>query len=142
MDEIDGAAWRLMVQRWALSPYEVLAGKLTFCNKQRRDDPPRNVVHARLLLRLVWRYSRRNRCKPLYSAAAGNGSDGDALAQSCRGRPIRAGWNSTAAANVQNNAKAISLPILNMLGYLDAAMLPNAMALVMALKITARVNVD
>ena len=47
MDEIDGATWRLIIRRWALSPYEVLAGKLMFCNEYGRDNPPRNVDHAR-----------------------------------------------------------------------------------------------
>jgi hypothetical protein len=36
MDRIDDAAWRLMIQAWALSPYVVLAGKLMFGNKHGR----------------------------------------------------------------------------------------------------------
>jgi hypothetical protein len=31
---IGGAAWRLLIQTWALSPYGVLAGMLMFSNKQ------------------------------------------------------------------------------------------------------------
>jgi hypothetical protein len=34
MDGINGAAWRLMIHIWALSPYGVLAGMLMFSNKQ------------------------------------------------------------------------------------------------------------
>jgi hypothetical protein len=30
----NGAAWRLMIHIWALSPYGVLAGVLMFGNKQ------------------------------------------------------------------------------------------------------------
>src|SRR5262249_29098664 len=44
----------------------------------------------------------------------------------CRGRPISTGWNSTAAAIVHRSASAIILPMLDMPGYLDAHMLPNA----------------
>src|SRR5215831_17078667 len=59
-----------------------------------------------------------------------------------RGFPIRAGWNSTAAAIVQTSAKAISFPILDVAGSLDNHRLPNALAVAMALKMTARVKVD
>ena len=60
----------------------------------------------------------------------------------CRGRPIRTGWNSTAATIVHSSDSAISLPMLDMPGYFDAHMLPNATAVVMALNTTARVSVD
>jgi hypothetical protein len=59
-----------------------------------------------------------------------------------RGRPISAGWNSTAAAIVQTSARAINLPMLEVAGSLDSHRLPNALAVAIALKITARVKVD
>src|SRR4029077_13278465 len=59
-----------------------------------------------------------------------------------RCRPIRAGWNNTAAAIVQSSDRAISFPMLEVPGSLDSQRLPNAVAWVMALKITARVRVD
>ena len=59
-----------------------------------------------------------------------------------RGRPISAGWNSTAAAIVQSSDSAMSFPMLDVPGSLDSHRLPNAVAWVMALKITARVRVD
>jgi hypothetical protein len=59
-----------------------------------------------------------------------------------RGRPIRAGWNSTAAAIVQTSANAINLPMLEVAGSLDSHKLPKALAVAIALKITARVKVD
>src|SRR5207248_10349878 len=59
-----------------------------------------------------------------------------------RGRPINAGWNSTAAAIVQTSASAINLPMLEVAGSLDSHRLPNALAVAIALKITARVKVD
>ena len=34
MDGIDGAAWHLMIQIWALSSYGLLAGVLMFGNEQ------------------------------------------------------------------------------------------------------------
>src|SRR5882762_6837433 len=63
-------------------------------------------------------------------------------ALSWRGGPIRAGWNRTAAASVQTSAKAISLPMLEMPGWSESQRLPNAVAVVSALKNTARVRVD
>ena len=59
----------------------------------------------------------------------------------CRGGPIRTGWNNTAAPIVHSSDRAISLPMLEMPGWLDAHMLPNAIAVVMALNITALVSV-
>src|SRR6266436_1060508 len=59
-----------------------------------------------------------------------------------RGGPIRAGWNRTAAARVQSSARAISLPMLDMPGWSESQRLPNAVAVVSALKNTARVRVD
>jgi hypothetical protein len=50
-----------------------------------------------------------------------------------RGGPIRAGWNKTAAAIVHSRASAISLPMLDVPGWLDIHKLPNAIAVVMAL---------
>ena len=55
-------------------------------------------------------------------------------ALSPRGGPIRAGWNRTAAASVQTSAKAISLPMLDMPGWSESHRLPNAVAVVNALK--------
>ena len=63
-------------------------------------------------------------------------------ALSPRGGPIRAGWNRTAAASVQTSARAISLPMLDMPGWSESQRLPNAVAVVSALKNTARVRVD
>src|SRR5262249_43692182 len=59
-----------------------------------------------------------------------------------RGGPMRAGWNSTAAAMVHTSARAINLPMLDVPGWLDIHRLPNAVAVVMALYITARVRAD
>lgn len=44
MDEIGGAAWRLMIQTWAHSPYGGLAAKLMFGNKHGQDGL--NVFHT------------------------------------------------------------------------------------------------
>jgi hypothetical protein len=52
------------------------------------------------------------------------------------------GWNSTAAESVHASDSANSLPMLDIPGSLDSHRLPKAVAVVMALKITARVNVD
>jgi hypothetical protein len=52
-----------------------------------------------------------------YSAASARGSRSGTMALSVwRGRPIRTGWNNTAAAIVHSNARAIILPILDMPG--------------------------
>src|SRR6266478_3922127 len=59
-----------------------------------------------------------------------------------RGRPMRAGWKSTAAASVQTSDSARSLPMLDVPGWLENQRLPNAVAVVSALKITARVRLD
>ena len=74
----------------------------------------RSVIHERLPLRLAYRYSAA--IFSPYSAGAGNGSCWGEPESCCRGRPIRTGWNSTAAANVHNNANAISLPMLDIPG--------------------------
>jgi hypothetical protein len=58
------------------------------------------------------------------------------------GRPIKAGWNKTAATIVLTNANAISLPMLEVAGSADSHRLPKAEAVARALKITARVRVD
>ena len=55
-------------------------------------------------------------------------------ALSPRGGPISAGWNKTAAANVQTSARAISFPMLDMPGCLESERLPNAVTVVSALK--------
>ena len=47
---------------------------------------------------------------------------------------IRAGWNRTAAASVQTSARAINLPMLDMPGWSESQRLPNAVAVVSALK--------
>src|ERR1700722_13386766 len=59
-----------------------------------------------------------------------------------RGLPISAGWNSTAAPNVHISDKASSLPILDVPGCFDNQRLPNAVAVVSALQMTARVRLD
>src|SRR5262249_26251637 len=59
-----------------------------------------------------------------------------------RGGPISAGWNSTAAAILHTSARAISLPMLEVPGWVESHRLPNAVAVVSALKITARVRLD
>ena len=59
-----------------------------------------------------------------------------------RGGPIKAGWNSTAAVIVHRRASAISLPMLDIPGFGESHKLPNAIAVVMALKITALVRLD
>ena len=59
-----------------------------------------------------------------------------------RGGPISAGWNHTAAAIVQHSANAISSPMLDRPGCGDSHRLPKAVAVVSALKNTARVRVD
>jgi len=69
-------------------------------------------------------------------AGCGRGLDG------LRGGPIKAGWNSTAAVIVHRRASAISLPMLDIPGLAENHKLPNAIAVVMALKITARVRLD
>src|SRR5215471_5685789 len=51
-----------------------------------------------------------------------------------RGGPMRTGWNSTAAAMVVTSANAINLPMLDVPGWLESHRLPNAVAVVMALK--------
>ena len=59
-----------------------------------------------------------------------------------RGGPISTGWKSTAAAMVVTSASAINLPMLEVPGWLDSHKLPNAVAVVSALNITARVKLD
>ena len=59
-----------------------------------------------------------------------------------RGGPMSTGWNSTAAAKVLTRDSAKSLPMLDVPGWLDSQRLPNAVAVVMALKMTARVRLD
>src|ERR1700724_2433171 len=59
-----------------------------------------------------------------------------------RGGPISAGWNKIAADNVQTSDNASSLPMLEVPGCLESQRLPNAVAVVMALKKTARVRLD
>ena len=58
----------------------------------------------------------------------------------CRGGPIRIGWKRTAAASVVQSDSASSLPMLDVPGWLENHKLPNATAVVMALKMTARVK--
>src|ERR1700731_2394972 len=58
------------------------------------------------------------------------------------GGPIRAGWNKLAAARVQTSDKASSFPMLDVPGCLDSQRLPKAVAVVIALKNTARVRLD
>src|ERR1700733_8344432 len=58
------------------------------------------------------------------------------------GFPIRAGWKSAAEASVQASDKARSLPMLAVPGWLEKDKLPNAVAVMRALKNTARVSGD
>ena len=116
---MEGIVWR------RLAPYDPNMGGLALRGagrdinvrpQTRLRQTVRDVIHARLLLRLAHRDSCCNLCKSPYSAGAGSGSRRSEPESCCRGRPIRTGWNSTAAANVQNNAKAMSLPMLAMPG--------------------------
>ena len=59
-----------------------------------------------------------------------------------RGLPISTGWNSAAAAIVVNSEMASSLPMLEVPGWLENYRLPKAVAVVQALKVTARVSTD
>src|SRR5689334_1902619 len=59
-----------------------------------------------------------------------------------RGLPISAGWNSNTAASVVTSDSASSLPMLDVPGWLDSHRLPNAVAVVSALKKIARVRED
>src|SRR5882757_8967167 len=59
-----------------------------------------------------------------------------------RGLPISAGWNSNTAASVVTSESARSLPMLAVPGWLDSHKLPNAVAVVIALKKIARVRLD
>ena len=54
----------------------------------------------------------------------------------------RAGWNSTAAERVVTSDRAISLPMLEVPGWWENHRLPKAVAVVQALKNTARVRLD
>src|SRR3982074_1138828 len=58
------------------------------------------------------------------------------------GEPIGAGWNKSAAARVQASDKASSFPMLDVPGCLNSQRLPKAVAVVIALKNTARVRLD
>ena len=57
-----------------------------------------------------------------------------------RGLPIKRGWNNTAAKRVQSSDRAKSSPMLAVPGWLENHRLPNAVAVVSALKNTARVR--
>jgi hypothetical protein len=59
-----------------------------------------------------------------------------------RSSRISAGWKNTAAAIVHISANAINRPMLEVPGSSDNQRLPNPVAVVIALNITARVNVD
>src|SRR5271165_7609591 len=54
----------------------------------------------------------------------------------------RAGWKSTAAESVVASDRAISLPMLDVPGWCENHKLPKAVAVVQALKKTARVRLD
>src|ERR1700735_2581112 len=64
------------------------------------------------------------------------------LSSGPRGFPIRAGWKSAAEASVQASDKARSLPMLAVPGCLEKDRLPNAVAVMRALKRHARVRGD
>jgi hypothetical protein len=55
-----------------------------------------------------------------------------------RGGPISTGWSNTATASVHTSESASSLHMLDVPGWLESHTLPNAVAVVAALKITAR----
>jgi len=55
---------------------------------------------------------------------------------------MRRGWNPTAASIVQASVKVSNLPMLDVPGWLDSHRLPKAVAVVAALKMTARVRLD
>ena len=57
-----------------------------------------------------------------------------AIASSSRGLPISTGWNNAAAAIVVSSEIASSLPMLDVPGWLENHRLPNAVAVVQALK--------
>ena len=56
--------------------------------------------------------------------------------------PISTGWNNAAAVIVVNSEMASSLPMLDVPGSLENYRLPNAVAVVQALNVTARVSTD
>ena len=58
----------------------------------------------------------------------------------CRGGPISAGWNSAAETSVQASDKPSNLPMLEIPGLLENMRLPKAVAVISALKNTARVQ--
>src|ERR1700730_18605556 len=104
-----------------------------------------NHAGARLVL-CPFRERRRGLCvcagTDVYSAAWRKFPSCSEYTFTCRGGPIRTGWKNTAAPIVHSSDRAISLPMLEMPGELDTHMLPNAIAVVMALNITALVSVD
>jgi hypothetical protein len=55
---------------------------------------------------------------------------------------MRAGWNSAADARVHSKDSARSFPMLDIPGWLESQRLPNAVAVINALKNTARVKLD
>src|ERR1700681_4845426 len=57
-----------------------------------------------------------------------------------RGGPIKIGWKSTAAASVVRSERLKSFPMLDVPGWLENHKLPKAVAVVMALDMTARVS--
>src|ERR1700694_1747163 len=74
-----------------------------------------------------------------YAALAGGARP---FSSAVRGLPISAGWNSTAAHIVLTSESANSLPMLEVPGWLESHRLPNALAVVSALQITALVRLD
>ncbi len=66
-----------------------------------------------------------------------------AYSPTSRGLPISAGWNSSTAASVDHEATAPAVyPCCAVPGWLDSHRLPNAVAVVSALKKIARVRLD
>jgi hypothetical protein len=59
-----------------------------------------------------------------------------------RGGHIKAGWKRTAAASVETSDSALNFPMLEAPGCLENQRLPKAVAVVIALKSTARVRLD
>src|SRR5580700_4763628 len=61
---------------------------------------------------------------------------------SWRGLPISTGWNNAAAAIVVSSEIASNFPMLDVPGWLENHKLPNAVAVVQAENVTARVSTD
>src|ERR1700676_1623656 len=106
-------AWRRAARPWPRSP-----------RRPRRRPPGRPARLPKV---------RNRRPRPIRSAIS-------VYSPISRGLPISAGWNNSTAASVVTSDSANSLPMLEVPGWLDSHRLPNAVAVVMALKNIARVR--